>query len=146
MPTIQEFWLSMKSMLRSARHMINEELKPLNLTSAAGDILFHLLSEPDGLTQESLTERLDVGKAAVSRTVDSLVRKGYVKREPHPDDARAHRITLTEKAGEISARIAHVYNHIYELARKGIPEEEFLRTALLIHRVNENLHSAEVTT
>ncbi|MEL7609308.1 MAG: MarR family transcriptional regulator [Bacillota bacterium] len=144
MPTIRDFWLSMKSVLRCARQIINAELEPLNLTSAEGDILFHLLTDNDGLTQEKLTERLDVGKAPVSRTVDSLVGKGYVKRVRHPNDARAYRITLTEKAVDIGASIENAYNGVYEIVKRGIPEAEFERLAVLLNRVAGNLHAAEV--
>lgn len=144
MPTIREFWLSMKSVLRLARQIINAELKPLKLTSAEGDILFHLLFENNGLTQEQLAERLDIGKAAVSRIVDSLVKKGYAKREHHLNDARANLIMLTSKANEIEKLISNIYNNIYESAKKGIPEEEFQRTAILLDRVNDNLISIEV--
>jgi DNA-binding MarR family transcriptional regulator len=91
------FWLSIKSILRCARHRINRELEPLHLTSAEGDVLFHLLAEKEGLSQEELAERLDIGKAAISRTVASLADKGYVKRERRQDDARAYCVTLTEK-------------------------------------------------
>ncbi len=144
MPTIREFWISMKSILRSARQIVNSELEPLNLTSAEGDILFHLLSNNDGLTQEKLTERLDVGKAAISRTVDSLVKKGYVKREHHPNDARAYRILLTEKAIDIGGSIENAYNGVYEIVKRDIPEAEFKRLALLISHVSDNLHAVEV--
>jgi len=144
MPTIRDFWLVMKDVLRCARHIINAELEPLNLTSAEGDILFHLLTGSDGFTQEKLAERLDVGKAAISRTVDSLVAKGYLQRAPHPSDARAYQLTLTEKAVDTGAKIEHAYNHVYEIVKKSIPESEFEQLALLLARVAENLHAVEV--
>ncbi len=143
MPDIRDFWLALKSVLRSARLLINARLTPLNLTSAEGDILFHLLSDVGGLTQEKLTERLDVGKAAVSRTVDSLVKKGYVKREPHPSDARSHRVLATGKAEEIGLGIERAYNDVYELIKRDIPEEDFGRLALLLGRVADNLQATE---
>ena len=80
MLSIQHIWLDMKEILRSARQKINAELEPLNLSSAEGDILFHLLTGSNNLQQEQLADRLDIGKAAVSRAVDSLEAKGYVTR------------------------------------------------------------------
>jgi DNA-binding MarR family transcriptional regulator len=134
----------MKSVLRSARQIVNAELEPLNLTSSEGDILFHLLADKDGLTQEKMAERLDIGKAAVSRTIDSLVKKGYVKREHQPDDARAYRITLTEKAFDISANIENAYNGVYEIVKRGIAETEFQHLAALLNRVADNLNAGEI--
>lgn len=144
MLTMQEFWLSLKSVLRSARQLINTKLEPLGLTSSEGDILFQLVSESRGLTQEELTERLDVGKAAVSRTIDSLVDKGYVKREQHPEIARANRITLTEKANEISTLVSNVYNNVYETLKGNITEEELEHVSTLLVRVSQNIQSQGV--
>jgi DNA-binding MarR family transcriptional regulator len=50
-----------------------------------------------GATVVQLAEHLDVTKQAASQMVDDLVRKGYVERHAHPDDARAKLITLTAR-------------------------------------------------
>ncbi|MEU9284763.1 MarR family transcriptional regulator [Streptomyces sp. NPDC048275] len=52
---------------------------------------------PDGATVTDLATHLGVTKQAASQLVDELVRKGYVERRPHPDDARARLIVLTER-------------------------------------------------
>jgi DNA-binding MarR family transcriptional regulator len=51
---------------------------------------------PDGATIAELGEHLGVTKQAASQLVDELTRRGYVQAEPHPRDARAKLITLTE--------------------------------------------------
>ncbi|WP_327427596.1 MarR family winged helix-turn-helix transcriptional regulator [Streptomyces sp. NBC_01236] len=51
---------------------------------------------PDGATVTDLAGHLGVTKQAASQLVEELVRKGYVERRPHPDDARARLIVLTE--------------------------------------------------
>ncbi|AVH59582.1 MULTISPECIES: MarR family winged helix-turn-helix transcriptional regulator [Streptomyces] len=52
---------------------------------------------PDGATVTDLATHLGVTKQAASQLVDELVRKGYAERRPHPDDARARLIVLTER-------------------------------------------------
>ncbi|GIF13066.1 DNA-binding MarR family transcriptional regulator [Actinoplanes teichomyceticus] len=52
---------------------------------------------PDGATVVELAEHLGVTKQAASQMADELVRKGYVARGPHPADARARLLTLTDK-------------------------------------------------
>ncbi|WP_328832374.1 MarR family winged helix-turn-helix transcriptional regulator [Streptomyces sp. NBC_00252] len=51
---------------------------------------------PDGATATDLAEHLGVTKQAASQLVDELVRKGYAERRPHPGDARARLVVLTE--------------------------------------------------
>ncbi|MFJ5556426.1 MarR family winged helix-turn-helix transcriptional regulator [Streptomyces sp. NPDC093250] len=51
---------------------------------------------PDGATVTDLAVHLGVTKQAASQLVDELVRKGYAERRPHPQDARARLVVLTE--------------------------------------------------
>jgi len=57
---------------------------------------FTLLSA-GGATITQLAEHLDVTRQAAGQLVDELSAIGYVERRPHPRDARARLIVLTEK-------------------------------------------------
>ncbi|MEV6343880.1 MarR family transcriptional regulator [Actinoplanes sp. NPDC051851] len=52
---------------------------------------------PHGATAVELAEHLGVTKQAAGQMADELVRKGYVERRPHPHDARARLLVLTER-------------------------------------------------
>ncbi|MFJ9539356.1 MarR family winged helix-turn-helix transcriptional regulator [Streptomyces sp. NPDC101225] len=52
---------------------------------------------PDGATVTELAVHLGVTKQAASQLVDEIVRKGYAERRPHPGDARARLVVLTER-------------------------------------------------
>ena len=52
---------------------------------------------PHGATVTELAVHLGVTKQAASQLVDEIVRKGYAERRPHPEDARARLIVLTER-------------------------------------------------
>jgi DNA-binding MarR family transcriptional regulator len=133
----------MKAILRSARQIVNTELEPLDLTGAEGDILFHLLSESDEISQETLAERLDIGKAAISRTVGSLENKGYINRLRLPADSRAYRVKLTQKARKIRDKIDQAYKNVYEIALTGIDKSEFARLDRFLGVVHRNLDEWE---
>ena len=139
MPTIQEFWKDLKSVLSLARLAVNERLSQLDLASAAGDVIFHLTGEEFGLTQEELCERLNIGKAAISRTVDSLVLKGFVQRTKHPRDARAYLVSLTKKGLGISTRVSEAYDNVFQVIQRDISREELLNVSLLLNRIQNNL-------
>jgi DNA-binding MarR family transcriptional regulator len=67
---------------------------------------------PDGASIAELGEHLGVSKQAASQLVDELARRGFVQAAPHPRDARAKLITLTElgwactRAADAAARDA----------------------------------------
>ncbi|MGZ3114662.1 MarR family winged helix-turn-helix transcriptional regulator [Streptomyces sp. H62] len=52
---------------------------------------------PDGATVTDLAAHLGMTKQAASQLVEELVRKGFAERRPHPVDARARLIVLTER-------------------------------------------------
>ena len=60
---------------------------------------------PGGATVTELAGHLGVTKQAASQLVEELVRKGYVERHPHPGDARARLVVMTE-LGRACARAA----------------------------------------
>jgi DNA-binding MarR family transcriptional regulator len=141
MISMLDFWLEIKGILRAARQRINAALAPLQLSSAEGDILFHLLTGGDCLRQEQLAERLDIGKAAVSRAVDSLEEKGYVVRARQTDDRRAACVRLTDKAAAAGGDIVGIYQRLYTGIQKGIADEEFGHIESVLSRVAANLQA-----
>ncbi|WP_369633652.1 MarR family winged helix-turn-helix transcriptional regulator [Nocardia sp. JMUB6875] len=52
---------------------------------------------PNGATVGEIAEHLGVTKQAASQLVEELVKKGYAQRNPHPGDARAKIVTLTDR-------------------------------------------------
>jgi MarR family transcriptional regulator, transcriptional regulator for hemolysin len=142
MPDIRDIWPLANNILRSARQMVNEELKPLNLSSSEGNILLHLLTQDQVLGQEELVEQLDVSKPAVSRALESLESKGYIVREVDPADKRARRVLLTAKAMEIGVRVEAVYSEIFSIATQGVPQNEIEDFIKLFARVSESFSRA----
>ncbi len=55
-----------------------------------------------GASIAEIGEHLGFTKQAASQLVDELLRRGYVQSEPHPRDARAKLITLTEQGWAVT--------------------------------------------
>jgi DNA-binding MarR family transcriptional regulator len=146
MPEIRDVWLHAHNMLRSARQIINDGLRPLDLSSAEGNILLHMWTQEGEMRQEQLVEQLDVSKPAVSRTLGSLEAKGYVTRRRDPADKRAYRVRLTGKALQIGPAVEAIYNHVYTLATQGISEEELACFLDLFSRIAGNFERTGEST
>ncbi|WP_239166594.1 MarR family winged helix-turn-helix transcriptional regulator [Actinoplanes italicus] len=85
-----------------------------------------------GATTTELAEHLEITKQAASQMADELIRKGYVERRPHPTDARARLLVLTEK-GQACTRAADAAaaRTLEPLAASLTPDQKAtLRTAL----------------
>lgn len=143
MGDIRDIWLHAHHMLRSARQILNERLGPLNLSSAEGNVLLHLLTQGEEMGQEALVAQLDVSKPAISRTLTSLEAKGFVTRRQDPEDGRAYRVRLTAAARAIGPAVEEVYNQLYVLAVQGISQAELDEFVRLFGRMAENFSRAQ---
>lgn len=63
------------------------------------------LSRGGAMTLTALATDLMLDKSTASRVVETLERKGYVRRAAHPDDARAMSIEMTPKGRGLCQRI-----------------------------------------
>jgi MarR family transcriptional regulator for hemolysin len=84
-----------------SRHLtkcVNEALQPFGLYSAQWSVLYTLKLKGT-LTQTELCEYLSVEAPPMTRTIQRLVKQGYVKQVPG-EDRRIKQISLTEKALE----------------------------------------------
>lgn len=68
---------------------------------ADGVVFQHLVGGP--LTIGALAERLEVTQQAASKSVADLDKRGYLSREPDPDDARARLVGLTARGEAVIA-------------------------------------------
>jgi MarR family transcriptional regulator, organic hydroperoxide resistance regulator len=74
---------------------LNMALKQLNITASELPILLYLFHN-DGVSQEELSSYLIIDKASTARVVQSLLQKGFIRKEKDIADRRANRVFLTE--------------------------------------------------
>jgi DNA-binding MarR family transcriptional regulator len=65
------------------------------------------------MTTSDLAERLRITKQGAAQIVADMQRRGYVERQPHPDDRRAQRLRLTER-GEAALTAARRFHRANE--------------------------------
>jgi DNA-binding MarR family transcriptional regulator len=142
MSGIRMVWVYANNIIRSARQLVNEELKSLDLSSAEGNILFQLLTQGDTVRQETIVEQLDISKPAVSRALDTLEQKGYVIRGKVDTDKRVSMVMLTNKAHSIGPRVENIYNEMFAVAARGLSDDDIRGFVELFGRVSENFSHA----
>jgi DNA-binding MarR family transcriptional regulator len=77
----------------------------LELTLTQIKLLHHLEGADRELTLKEAAELVLVSLPAASRTVDDLVRRGFVERHEDVADRRMKRVSLTEAGGSIIRRL-----------------------------------------
>jgi DNA-binding MarR family transcriptional regulator len=82
-----------------------EAVGALELTLTQIKLLHHLESPGAALTVKDAAELVHLSFPAASRTVDDLVRRGFVERHEDPDDRRMKRVSPTEGGRAVIRRL-----------------------------------------
>ena len=93
---------------------ISDLLKPFDLSPASGLVLSILADSESPLPPNKIADRLIISRATVTGLIDSLERRGYVRRQPHQSDRRMLLIEPTD----IGKKVAHAFRPIVHQHQK----------------------------
>ena len=116
---------------------LNEKLKPFNLSAAQYPIFIYLLNHPD-IIQESMARFFHLDKGAIARTLKKMEDSGYISRIVDPDNRRAFRISLTEKAYKIAPDISAIEEQWEVRITRGLSPDEQARYLSFLHNAADN--------
>jgi len=113
------------------QHHSSDHLDDYDLTPAQFEVLAHL-SGSQGISQQSLAEKLLVTKGNVCGLIDRMSAQELVERRADPEDRRSNLLFLTGKGVELASAVipAHeqyIVQHMEALS----PEEQRTLGALL---------------
>lgn len=117
---------------------IGRLLRPLGV-SAAGGLVLGILRDRGSMTPSELGERMVVTRATVTGVVDSLERRGYVRRSANPADRRSLLVELTP-VGLAVVQEVRTLIHGYEKTWMAVLSDDELRAYIdLLHRVQDSV-------
>jgi MarR family 2-MHQ and catechol resistance regulon transcriptional repressor len=117
---------------------IGRLLRPLGV-SAAGGLVLGILRDRGEMSPSDLGDRLIVTRATVTGLLDSLERRGFVRRTANPSDRRSLLVEITP-AGVTVLREVRTLIHGHEKAWMAALSEAELHTYIdLLHRIQDGL-------
>ena len=96
-----------------------------------------------GTCVKELAQILRQDKSGISRSVEELVQKGYVNREPSREDRRSVVLSLTESGRERFDRIEHDMDMKFGKVMAGIEKEKQEQVLEALRIYNEACRKAE---
>ncbi|WP_426448167.1 MarR family winged helix-turn-helix transcriptional regulator [Paenibacillus sp. S-38] len=117
---------------RKLNQSLTLRFQPFDITSEQWSVL-NTLMLGDGVNQRELSQRTEKDPTNVTRILDQLERKGWIRRAPHPDDRRAYLLYVTDSGRELNRILAPMEAELIASVLASIdPESErVLREALL---------------
>lgn len=96
------------------------------------------IAEKEGISQLELSKNLNLDKSSITSQLSILERNGYIKRLTAEQDARMHRIMLTDKTHKILESLKMVFASWTEILLDGFSEEERTEVFSYLDRMQAN--------
>lgn len=105
-------------------------------------LILKRLADLGSMTATELARSVELDGGAMTRQLDQLEGKGYLRRCPHEQDRRALRIELTEEGAAQYQQLTTCKERVLEAAQRSLSEEERRRLHdylnRLLHALRDN--------
>jgi len=110
-------------LMRQLNLFFSHELSEVEIT--ASELMYlSQLYRADGLTQEEMSMEISVDKAATTRTIQGMEKKGLIRREAHEEDRRSKRVYLTDKSKKLEPHIRELQQRWVRFLTQDMTESE----------------------
>lgn len=120
---MSKFMKMLNNISRSQAIYRNAKISANDLQSGHYAFVLAICREP-GRSQEDLAQELCVNKSTVARNINYLEEKGYILRNPLPNDKRQFSVFPTEKMLTVLPNIKKASDEWMSLLSEGIPQKE----------------------
>ncbi len=118
-------------------------VQTFDLTPASGLVLSILADSEAPLPPHEIAARLIITRATVTGLVDSLERRGYVQRQPHPSDRRMTLVAITEKGRQVADAFRPIVHQHQKKWFQNLSEQEQQQFLDSLHRLQAALADFE---
>lgn len=123
-------------LFRQLNLYFNRELCEISI-SATELLYLSSLYAHDGITQDNLVQEYSVDKAAVTRTLQLMEKKGLIIRETDNADKRSKKLFLTDKAKSLETELREIQTKWVCAMTKGMEQDTIDNFSKQIDRMVE---------
>lgn len=126
-------------LVRVWRALIDQRLKPLELTQTHWVTLYNIHRLPPDQSKIQLAKAIGIEQPSLVRTLDQLEDKGLITRHICANDRRAKRIKLTDDAEPVIKEVTGVISLTRSEILDGISTDEIALLTNLVERLEQNI-------
>ena len=130
-------------LVRAWRALIDDRLKPLELTQTHWVTLHNINMLPPEQSQIQLAKAIGIEQPSLVRTLDQLEEKKLITRQTCASDRRAKRIKLTEESAPIIHKMETVIDSTRKEILSGMSAAEIEQLGGMLSRLEKNIASQQ---
>ena len=118
-------------------------IQPFNLSPATGLVLSILADSETPLSPNAIADRLIISRASVTSLLDSLEKRGFVKRQPHLTDRRMLLVELTDSGRQVANQFRPIVHQHQKVWLKALNKKEQEQLIQMLHRLQASLTDSD---
>jgi DNA-binding MarR family transcriptional regulator len=126
---------TIKEYRKFAQKNISEKIK--DITIDQGLVLIFLKEYPK-LTQNEIAELVFKDSASMTRMINLMVKKKYLKRSIHKEDRRRYKIEITANGEKVLEGLPPIIQNNRNSALKGITKKELKQLDITLNKIRIN--------
>lgn len=123
---------------RQANAFYSKEFCKFDIGSGQYMFMIHLYNN-DGISQEELSELINIDKGTTAKAIKKLEELGYITRIKDLDDKRINRIYITEKALKIKEEFLATLTKWENILTSDLTEEEIIQGLNILNKLTKNI-------
>lgn len=127
-----------RTLMRNHRILVQDYLNKLNLYKGQPRILFVLEKSPE-ISQQKLSEVLNISKEATSVSIRRLEKTGFIERRECSKDRRIKLLSLSDHGKKVVGELRLNFDKIDSYMFTGLEKEELLELERLLLKMNKSL-------
>jgi DNA-binding MarR family transcriptional regulator len=128
----------MMKMRKSFRSRLRKSILDYHLSQNELEVLLYLANNP-GHTAKELANRRGISRSLVSKSVDLLMKQGYLRGEQDERDRRKIHLFLEEKADGLVQKMQDARLDFIQQIFRGISQEELTQIIQVLGKMINNL-------
>ncbi len=118
-------------------------LQPFDLSPATGLVLSILADTQEPVSPNLIADRLIISRASVTSLLDSLEKRGYIRRQPHHFDRRMLRIELTQAGRKVADQFRPLVHQQEKQWLNVLTDKEQVQFIHMLHRIQASFKDTE---
>jgi DNA-binding MarR family transcriptional regulator len=140
----RSFGMLIGDLSRMLRRNFNRHIRDSGVTQSQWQALA-FLRRWEGINQAALADLMEVQPISLARLIDRMEAAGWVERRPDPNDRRAVRLFLCDKAQPMLNEMRVTWLDFQASALAGISDAEMQQTLDTLAKIKTNLTDAGAT-
>lgn len=126
---------AIKSYRQYAQKRLNEKGHTITIDQW---LVLKTITDHEDISQNEIAEFIFKDKASVTRIIDLLITKGYLKREPSPENRRRVKLTITKAGNNIIEQILPTIKSNRKNALLNCNEDELEHLNAVLKKIIKN--------